>query len=129
MDTKKPAEGRARGSVNGPFSYSHKIPGMPQFEAPIWDLPAAFVYCCPVTVLEWDSGHVFVLTPVTKPGSPVIHFSTPRIMIPKLIKTISREKSGRLPRVNLPQSGKSVALRPSRNNKVQPPRLMSTGIS
>ena len=52
--------------------------------APIWDLPAAFVYCCRVTVLEWDSGHVFIVTPVTKLGSSIIHFSTPRIMIPKL---------------------------------------------
>ena len=54
--------------------------------APIRDLPAAFVYCCPVTILEWDSGHVFLLTPVTKLGSPVIHFSTPGIMIQNLSK-------------------------------------------
>jgi hypothetical protein len=34
--------------------------------APIRDLSATFRYCCPVTVLEWNAGHVIVLPPVTK---------------------------------------------------------------
>jgi hypothetical protein len=44
---------------------------------PIWDLPATFPYCHPVTVLEWNSGLVFVLTSITKPGSLIIHCSIP----------------------------------------------------
>jgi len=34
--------------------------------ATIWELSAAVLYCCPVTVLEWDPGHVVALPPVTK---------------------------------------------------------------
>ena len=44
---------------------------------PIWELPATFVYCCPVTILEWDSGHVIILTPVSRLGSLIIHCSIP----------------------------------------------------
>jgi len=48
--------------------------------APIRDLPATFLYCCPVTVLEWNSGHVYVLPPVAKMESLVSHRSrSPRI--------------------------------------------------
>ena len=43
--------------------------------ASIWDLPATFLYCCPVTVLEWNSGHVIILPPVAKVGSLVSHRS------------------------------------------------------
>ena len=50
---------------------------------PIWDLPATFPYCHPVTVLEWNSGLVFVLTSVTEPGSLIIHCSIP----PRIYKT------------------------------------------
>jgi hypothetical protein len=49
-------------------------------------------------------------------------------MILKLIKAVSWNKSGRLPRVNLPQSGISVVLTPSRVKKTPLPRLMSAGI-
>jgi len=45
--------------------------------APAWDLPATFLYCCPITVLEWNSGHDFVLPPATKLESPVSHRSYP----------------------------------------------------
>jgi len=41
--------------------------------APTWDLPATLRYCCPVTVLEWKSGHDFVLPPVTKLESLLSH--------------------------------------------------------
>jgi hypothetical protein len=49
--------------------------------APILNLPAAFLYCCPVTVLEWNAGHGCVLPPVTKLESLVFHHSrAPRIL-------------------------------------------------
>jgi len=41
--------------------------------APIRNLPATFIYCCPVTVLEWNPEHVIVLPPVTELESFVFH--------------------------------------------------------
>jgi hypothetical protein len=45
--------------------------------APAWYLPAAFPYCYPITVLEWNFGHVFVLSPVAKLESLISHYSHP----------------------------------------------------
>ena len=45
--------------------------------APIRDLPATPPYYCPVTVLEWNTGHITVLPPVAKPGSLMLHRSHP----------------------------------------------------
>jgi len=45
--------------------------------APTRDLPATFLYCCPVTVLEWDFGHVFVLPPFAKLESLIHHVPGP----------------------------------------------------
>ena len=42
--------------------------------APIRDLPATFLYCFPVTILEWNSGHAFVLPPVFRPDSIFFNF-------------------------------------------------------
>ena len=43
--------------------------------APIWNLPATPLYCCPVTVLEWNSGDVFILPPVAEPEPLISHHS------------------------------------------------------
>ena len=45
--------------------------------APIRNLPSTFLYCRPMTVLEWNSGHVFILPPFTKLGSLIYHRSQP----------------------------------------------------
>lgn len=44
---------------------------------PIRNLPATLLYCCPVTVLEWNSGHVSLLSPVAKLKPPIFHLSHP----------------------------------------------------
>ena len=41
--------------------------------APIRDLPATVFFCCPVVVLEWNSGHVFILPPIVKLGPLISH--------------------------------------------------------
>jgi hypothetical protein len=41
--------------------------------APIRDLPATCFYCCPATVLEWNSGYVIFMPPVAKLEPPVPH--------------------------------------------------------
>ena len=43
--------------------------------APIWNLPATLLYRCPVTVLEWNSGYVFVQPPVAKLEPLISHHS------------------------------------------------------
>jgi hypothetical protein len=43
----------------------------------IWNFPAAFRNCCPVTVLEWNFGHVFSKPPVAKQKSLMFHRSRP----------------------------------------------------
>ena len=45
--------------------------------APIRNLPSTSLYCRPVTVLEWNSGHVFILPPFAKLGSLFYHRSQP----------------------------------------------------
>jgi hypothetical protein len=43
--------------------------------ASVWNISSTFLYCFPVTILEWKSGHVFVLPPGAKLESPVSHRS------------------------------------------------------
>jgi hypothetical protein len=43
--------------------------------APIREFPATFIYCCPVTVLEWNSGHDTVPASVAKLESLISHCS------------------------------------------------------
>ena len=42
---------------------------------PIRDLPTTFLYCCPVTVLEWNIGHDTVMPPVVNPESFINYHS------------------------------------------------------
>jgi hypothetical protein len=46
---------------------------------PFWDLSATFPYCCPATVLEWETGHALVLPPVGIPESFIFHVPAPRL--------------------------------------------------
>ena len=48
--------------------------------SPIWNLPATFFYCGPVTVLEWNTRHDIVLPPVAKLESLISHRSCPQDM-------------------------------------------------
>jgi hypothetical protein len=43
--------------------------------APVRDLPATIPYCCPVAVLEWKAGRVFILSPVVIPESFIYYYS------------------------------------------------------
>ena len=47
--------------------------------APFWNLPATFPYCCPTTVLEWETGHDLVLPPVVIPESIIFHVPALRL--------------------------------------------------
>jgi len=50
---------------------------MSAVDAPIRDLPTASQYQFAVAVLEWSTGFVFVLPPVTKLESLISHLPTP----------------------------------------------------
>jgi hypothetical protein len=56
--------------------------------SPIWNFPAAFCNCCPVTVLEWDAGHAFSKPPVAKQKSLMFHHSHP-LRIWAIIRALS----------------------------------------
>ena len=45
--------------------------------APARDFPATFLYCYPVTVLEWKIGYSIVLPPAAKLESLISHRPTP----------------------------------------------------
>jgi hypothetical protein len=56
---------------------------------PIRDFPAAFLYCCPVTILEWNTGHIIVLPPVAKLKPFVSQHTQPPQDIERYLKRYS----------------------------------------
>ena len=46
---------------------------------PVWEQPATFPYCCPITVLEWKVGHDIILPPVAKLETLIAHRSASQL--------------------------------------------------